>query len=311
MKQETALAISGLKKTYANGVEALRNLDLEVRAGDFFGLLGPNGAGKTTIIGIISSLVRPSGGRASIFGHDIERDWSQARMGLGVVPQEFNFNIFESVEQIVTTQAGFYGIPRRVAQVQTESLLRRLSLWDKRQTPAGQLSGGMKRRLLIARALVHQPRLLVLDEPTAGVDVELRRSMWEFLTELNAGGVAIILTTHYLEEAEQLCRNVAIIDHGAIVAQSAVRDLIQTMNSETFVLDLAESIGAVPNIEGFQLRRTAEGMLEAEAPRGRSLNDLFEGLSKEGIRVVSMRNKVNRLEELFVRLTARTEAVGL
>ncbi len=300
----TALAIHDLQKTYAGGVQALRGVDLKVSTGDFFGLLGPNGAGKTTIIGAITSLVRPDSGELFVFGYDARKDPARARRLIGVVPQEFNFNIFETPLQIVLNQAGYYGISRREAKASAEELLNRLGLWSKRDAGAGQLSGGMKRGLMIARALVHQPRLLLLDEPTAGVDIELRRSMWEFLNELNAAGVTIILTTHYLEEAEQMCRRVAIIDQGRIVEDTSVAELIQRLHTEAFVLDLSAAISTPPADSPFALKLREDGRLEAELSREQSVNDLFAWLSAQGIRVSSLRNRSNRLEELFLKLTS-------
>ena len=298
----TALTIRGLKKIYANGLMALNGIDLDVAPGDFFALLGPNGAGKSTTIGIISSLVRKTAGSLSIFNHDIDQNFSAAKQCLGVVPQEFNFNVFEKVQNIVLNQAGFYGMPRQIAQVQVESLLKKLALWDRRNEPARNLSGGMKRRLMIARALVHQPRLLILDEPTAGVDIELRRSMWEFLKEINKAGTTIILTTHYLEEAENLCRNVAIINKGEIIENTSVKKLLKQLNREVFILDVRDDLNECPPVQDYQLRLRDSHSLEVEVEKGRALNDLFAQLALQNVAVVSMRNKVNRLEELFVSL---------
>lgn len=298
-----ALSIRNLQKVYKNGVAALKGVDLDVEEGEFFGLLGPNGAGKTTLIGILCSLVNKSGGQIKIFDQDIDADFARAKSYLGVVPQEFNFNIFEKVEHIVINQAGFYGIPRRRAQERAEKYLTQLGLWEKRNSSAGQLSGGMKRRLMIARALVHEPRLLILDEPTAGVDIELRRSMWDFLTKLNQDGRTIILTTHYLEEAEQLCRSIAIIDQGRIIENTTTRELIGKLAMETFIVDTAEPVAAAPKIPGFAIRRIDANALEVDVERGRNLNDFFAGLAAAGVGATSMRNKTNRLEELFVRLT--------
>lgn len=297
-----ALTIRGLKKQYGDSVAALKGIDLDVAPGDFYALLGPNGAGKSTTIGIISSLVRKTAGSISVFGYDTDRSFSQAKQCIGVVPQEFNFNIFEKVQNIVLNQAGYYGLPRSVAKNQAEKYLRKLGLWDKRNEPARNLSGGMKRRLMIARALVHQPRLLILDEPTAGVDIELRRSMWDFLTEINAAGTTIILTTHYLEEAETLCRNVAIINKGEIIEDTSVKRLLTQLNRETFVLDCKNALVECPQVEGYLLRQKDTQTLEVELEKGRALNDLFGQLTAYGVEVVSMRNKVNRLEELFVTL---------
>jgi ABC-2 type transport system ATP-binding protein len=299
-----ALAISGLKKVYAGGFEALKGIDLSVAEGDFFALLGPNGAGKSTTIGVICSLVVKTAGKIEIFGVDVDRHFEDAKRLIGVVPQEFNFSIFEKVGDIVATQAGFYGLDSRQAHANTEKYLRKLGLWDKRHAQARHLSGGMKRRLMIARALVHEPRLLILDEPTAGVDIEIRRSMWSFLREMNARGTTIILTTHYLEEAESLCRNIAIIDHGEIVENTSMRELLLQLNTETFLIDTADGIDVVPKVEGFEIRRADGGAcLEVEVDRGQALNDVFRALDAAGIRVTSMRNKSNRLEQLFVHLT--------
>ncbi len=274
-----ALEIEGLEKSYGDGFRALKGIDLKVREGDFFALLGPNGAGKSTTLGIVSSLVNKSGGKVRVFGHDIDTDLSGAKLNLGVVPQEFNFNQFEKVIDIVTTQAGYYGIPLK-----------------------HMLSGGMKRRLMIARALVHEPRLLILDEPTAGVDIELRRSMWQFLEEMNRQGTTIILTTHYLEEAEALCRNIAIIDHGEIIRHTSKRELLQQLNVETFVLDTEQLMDSAPELDGFRSSLNEDGALEVDVEKGQSLNSLFVELERQGIKVVSMRTKANRLEELFVRM---------
>ena len=297
-----ALDIEGLTKNYSDGFQALKGIDLHVREGDFFALLGPNGAGKSTTLGIVSSLVNKSGGKVRVFGHDIDTDLSNAKLSLGVVPQEFNFNQFEKVEDIVTTQAGYYGIPLRTAKVSAEKYLKKLGLWDKRHTPARMLSGGMKRRLMIARALVHEPRLLILDEPTAGVDIELRRSMWQFLEEMNRHGTTIILTTHYLEEAEALCRNIAIIDHGEIIRHTSKRELLQQLSVETFVLDTEQPLEKAPELSGFNASLDDDGALEVEVAKGQGLNALFIELENLGIRVLSMRTKANRLEELFVRM---------
>jgi len=301
-----ALSIRQLTKTYGNGVEALKGIDLDVDQGDFFALLGPNGAGKTTTIGIITSLVNKSGGTVSVFGHDIDRDIGGAKSCIGIVPQEINFNQFESVETILVNQAGFYGIPRRVARERTERYLKQLQLWEKRRAIARSLSGGMKRRLMIARALVHEPRLLILDEPSAGVDIEIRRTMWEFLRETNERGVTIILTTHYLEEAENLCRNVAIIDKGRIIENDLMSNVLRKLQTETFVLNLREPVPIAPALPGFGVVLVDDRTLEIEVSNGRSLNDIFVRLAAQGVDVVSMRNKVNRLEELFMRLVGRS-----
>ncbi len=297
-----ALVISGLTKSYGDGFEALKGIDLKVQQGDFFALLGPNGAGKSTTLGIVCSLVNKTAGKVEVFGHDIDRELARAKMNLGVVPQEFNFNQFEKVFDIVTTQAGYYGIPLKKARESAEKYLRKLGLWDKRDSPARMLSGGMKRRLMIARALVHEPRLLILDEPTAGVDIELRRSMWTFLEEMNRHGTTIILTTHYLEEAEALCRNIAIIDHGKILRNTSKRDLLQQLHVETFVLDTEKPLDTAPELDGYHTRLDGEGALEVEVEKGNGLNEVFAQLDNQGIRVVSMRTKANRLEELFVRM---------
>jgi ABC-2 type transport system ATP-binding protein len=297
-----ALSVRGLTKVYGNGVQALRGIDLDVEQGDFFALLGPNGAGKTTLIGIITSLVNKSGGTAKVFDHDLDRDLERAKSCIGVVPQELNFNMFESPLTIVVNQAGFYGIPRPLAQQRAEKYLRQLQIWDKRNGQARALSGGMKRRLMIARALMHEPRLLVLDEPTAGVDIENRRSMWEFLQAINASGTTIILTTHYLEEAESLCRNIAIIDKGQIIERDQMGNLLRRLHDETFVLNVRAPLKVVPQVQGFALTRVDDTTFEAEVSKDQSLNELFAQLSPLGIEVVSMRNKVNRLEEVFMRL---------
>ncbi|HHQ4541202.1 ABC transporter ATP-binding protein [Aeromonas veronii] len=296
-----ALEISGLKKTYQGGVEALKGIDLTVRQGDFFALLGPNGAGKSTTIGVISSLVNKSAGKVKVFGYDIDSDLEQAKAQLGLVPQEFNFSQFEKVIQIVTHQAGFYGVPKAEAKIRAEKYLRQLDLWEKRDMPARTLSGGMKRRLMIARALMHEPKLLILDEPTAGVDIEIRRSMWTFLKDLNEQGVTIILTTHYLEEAEMLCRNIGIIDKGRLIENTSMKNLLGKLGRETFLLDLAPG-SAVPEVPEFNGRMPDERTLEVDLDKSQSLNSLFEQLSKQQVQVVSMRNKANRLEELFVNL---------
>jgi ABC-2 type transport system ATP-binding protein len=303
----SALSIRSLSKVYGNGLVALNGVSLDVMPGDFFALLGPNGAGKSTTIGIISSLVRKSSGTVSIFGNDIDQNFSHAKQCIGVVPQEFNFSVFEKVQNIVVNQAGFYGVPRHQALTTSEALLRQLNLWERRNEPARNLSGGMKRRLMIARALVHQPKLLILDEPTAGVDIELRRSMWEFLTEINRAGTTIILTTHYLEEAENLCRNVAIINKGEIVENTSVKKLLKQLNREVFVLDVRDELTDCPAITQYQLRLRDSHSLEVEIEKGRPLNDLFRQLAEQDIAVVSMRNKVNRLEELFVTLVQNHE----
>jgi ABC-2 type transport system ATP-binding protein len=297
-----ALSTRALTKVYKNGVQALRGVDLDVEQGDFFALLGPNGAGKTTLIGIITSLVNKSGGTASVFDYDIDRDLERAKSCIGVVPQELNFNQFETPLTIVINQAGFYGIARPEARRRAEQYLKQLQLWDKRNGAARGLSGGMKRRLMIARALMHEPQLLILDEPTAGVDIEVRRSMWEFLRDINARGTTIILTTHYLEEAEYLCRNIAIIDHGNIVERDHMANLLLTLHTETFVFNTRNAVLAAPSVAGFILRWIDEHTLEADISKEQNLNELFARLTALGIEVLSMRNKVNRLEEIFMRL---------
>lgn len=298
-----ALSISDLKKTYRSGVEALRGVQLEVHEGDFFALLGPNGAGKSTTIGIICSLVNKTSGSVSVFGHDIDHDIEAVKTCIGLVPQEFNFNQFEPVIEIVINQAGYYGIDRATASVRAEKYLKQLGLWDKRREMARELSGGMKRRLMIARALVHEPRLLILDEPTAGVDIEIRRSMWKFLRSINEQGTTIILTTHYLEEAESLCKHIAIIDNGLTIESTEMRDLLRRLQQETFVFNTREAVTDLPMIDGYVVRQIDAQTLEADVDKSRSLNELFNAFSEQGIHVDSMRNKSNRLEELFVRLT--------
>ncbi|MEK6787957.1 MAG: ABC transporter ATP-binding protein [Pseudomonadota bacterium] len=300
-----ALQLSGVTKTYKSGVSALKGIDLTVAPGDFFALLGPNGAGKSTSIGIVSSLVKKTAGQVSIFGYDLDRDTEAAKRQLGVVPQEFNFGQFEKVIDILATQAGYYGVPVKKAYDQAEKYLHQLGLWDKHDQQARMLSGGMKRRLMIARALVHEPRLLILDEPTAGVDIELRRSMWDYLSKLNAEGTTIILTTHYLEEAESLCRNIAILDKGQVVENTDMRSLLAKLQQETFVLDCSGDMTSLPVIGGYVLRMDKPGVLEVDIQRGQSLNAVFEALSSAGVQVTSMRNKSNRLEELFVRLVEK------
>ncbi|KYP91630.1 hypothetical protein WB91_04205 [bacteria symbiont BFo1 of Frankliniella occidentalis] len=298
-----ALELEKLTKTYAGGVQALKGIDLAVEAGDFYALLGPNGAGKSTTIGIISSLVNKTGGKVRVFGYDLQQDVVNAKRQLGLVPQEFNFNQFETVMQIVVSQAGLYGVEKPDALKRAEKYLKQLDLWDKRNERARMLSGGMKRRLMIARALMHEPKLLILDEPTAGVDIELRRSMWTFLQELNAQGTTIILTTHYLEEAEMLCRNIGIIQRGELVENTSMKGLLSKLKSETFILDLAAK-SPLPKLEGFQYRLIDTSTLEVEVEvlREQGLNSVFSQLSHQGVQVLSMRNKANRLEELFVDL---------
>ncbi len=301
-----ALSIAGLHKTYSGDVQALKGIDLTVPEGDFFALLGPNGAGKSTAIGVITSLVNKTSGSVEVFGFDIDKHPEAAKASIGLVPQEFNFNVFEQVLPVVLNVAGYNGLSRRDALTRAEYYLKKLDLWDKRKTPARQLSGGMKRRLMIARALVHEPRLLILDEPTAGVDLEIRRSMWSFLSELNEQhGTTIILTTHYLEEAEALCRNVAIIDGGKIVEHGEVAQLLSRSMMETFVLD-ARTYSDIPVTLGpFTVRVRDENRLEVDVPQGHTLNELFQLLSEAGVEITSLRNKTNRLEEFFMRLVKR------
>lgn len=305
-----ALALRNLRKTYANGLEALRGIDLEVAEGEFFALLGPNGAGKSTTIGIICSLVRKTAGAVQVFGHDLDRELNAAKSCIGLVPQEFNFNQFEPVGEIVVNQAGYYGIPRDLAWRRAETYLKQLGLWEKRRGMARQLSGGMKRRLMIARALVHQPKLLILDEPTAGVDIEIRRSMWDFLRDINARGVTIILTTHYLEEAETLCRHIAIIDRGEIIENTRMQTLLGRLHLETFVLNLRQPLAELPELPGYPLRRLDDLTLEVDVVKEQGLNALFPQLSAHGIEVSSLRNKTNRLEELFLRLVDKNETAA-
>ncbi len=297
-----ALSLRKLTKTYKNGVQALKGIDLDVAEGDFFALLGPNGAGKTTAIGIISSLVSKTSGTAQVFGHDVDTDLEAAKSCLGLVPQEINFNQFEKVSTILVNQAGFYGIRRETAKERVEYWLKQLQLWDKRDAISRTLSGGMKRRLMIARALIHAPRLLILDEPTAGVDIEVRRSMWEFLRRINEEGTTIILTTHYLEEAESLCRHIAIIDEGRIIENDRMSTVLRKLHTETFVLNLRQPLAAVPALPGYRLARTDDQTLEVEITKEQNLNEVFAALSASGLEVISMRNKANRLEELFMRL---------
>jgi ABC-2 type transport system ATP-binding protein len=298
----SALSIRQLTKTYDNGFQALKGIDLDVAEGDFFALLGPNGAGKSTTIGILSTLVNKSGGSVEVFGHDLDRDPSGLKRCLGVVPQEFNFSQFEKVIDIVVTQAGYYGIPQKIARERAERYLTQLGLWEKRDEAARMLSGGMKRRLMIARALVHEPRLLILDEPTAGVDIELRRSMWGFLTELNQKGITIILTTHYLEEAEQLCRHIGIIDHGRIVENTSMKALLKTLHVETFLLDLKDNLPVTPRLQGYPAALVDPHTLEVQVEKSLGITGLFRQLAEQNIEVISLRNKSNRLEELFVSL---------
>ncbi|MGE8720081.1 ABC transporter ATP-binding protein [Leptospira terpstrae] len=303
--QEYAIELEGLEKTYPNGVKALRSINLKVESGDFFALLGPNGAGKSTTIGILSSLINKTGGKAKIFGVDIDANPDLAKTYLGIVPQEFNFGIFEAVEQILINQAGFYGMPYKEAKDKVEYYLEKLSLYDKRKSAAGQLSGGMKRRLMIARALVHDPKLLILDEPTAGVDIEIRRSMWDFLKELNQAGKTIILTTHYLEEAESLCKNIAIIDKGEIVENTSMKKLLHRLDKETLIIDLKKSFKTKPMSKKFHWEWLDDHTLEVQLDKKASVNQLFTELTKLNLEVLSLRNKSNRLEELFLSLTGK------
>ncbi|TGK13861.1 ABC transporter ATP-binding protein [Leptospira fletcheri] len=300
-----ALEIENLVKTYSGGIQALRGIDLTVEEGEFFALLGPNGAGKSTTIGILSSLVNKTSGKVRIYGADIDTDLPLAKSFLGVVPQEFNFNIFEKVEQIVINQGGYYGLAKSVATERAHEYLKQLGLYEKRKESAGRLSGGMKRRLMIARALVHNPKILILDEPTAGVDIEFRRSLWEFLIKLNESGITIILTTHYLEEAETLCKRIAIIDRGLIVENTSVKELLVKLDTETFILDLQEAVSVPPKLNGFLLRKVDDLTLEVEVNKTHSINELFRLLDQEGIKITSMRNKANRLEELFLKLVEK------
>ncbi|MFI3123801.1 MAG: ABC transporter ATP-binding protein [Methylococcales bacterium] len=297
-----ALSIQNLRKTYQNGFEALKGIDLEVEQGDFFALLGANGAGKSTAIGIISSLVNATSGTVKIFGHDVKTQRDLAKSCLGLVPQEINFNQFDTAKNIVLNQAGYYGIPRKLALQRTETCLKQVDLWDKRDTISRRLSGGMKRRVMIARAMVHAPKLLILDEPTAGVDIEIRRSMWEMMKAVNAQGTTIILTTHYLEEAESLCRNIAIIDNGKIIEHSDMASLLTRLHVDYFILDLAQPVTILPTLNGFSLKKISEKVLEVGVPKERHLNDLFAQLSSANIQVISMKNKSNRLEQLFIDL---------
>ncbi|AAN56782.1 ABC transporter ATP-binding protein [Shewanella oneidensis MR-1] len=302
-----ALVLEGLKKTYKGGVEAVKGISLTVEQGDFFALLGPNGAGKSTTIGIISSLVQKTAGSVKVFDFDIDKQLEEAKLCIGLVPQEFNFNQFETVLQIVVNQAGYYGVPKAVALERAQKYLTQLDLWEKRNSQSRTLSGGMKRRLMIARALMHEPKLLILDEPTAGVDIELRRSMWEFLKQINQQGVTIILTTHYLEEAEMLCRNIGIIDKGVLVECTSMKALLSKLNLETFILDLRRDIYVAPTLDGMVCRLTDPHTLEVDVAKEHNLNDVFTQLTAANVEVLSMRNKSNRLEELFVELVKKTQ----
>jgi ABC-2 type transport system ATP-binding protein len=303
-----ALAVCKLTKTYRGGLQALKGVDLTVEEGDFFALLGPNGAGKSTLIGIVASLVNKTSGKVEVFGHDLDREPEAVKGCLGLVPQEFNFNLFLPVVEVVVNQAGYYGVPRREARIRAERYLRQLDLWDRRDTEMRQLSGGLKRRLMIARALVHEPRLLILDEPTAGVDIEIRRSMWAFLREINQAGTTIILTTHYLEEAESLCRKVAIINQGQIAERADIGDLLRRLRTETFVLNLKGRVADLPELGGFVLQHIDDCTLEVEVSREHTINGLFEALSRNGIEVISLRNKQNRLERLFLDMVDQAAA---
>ena len=294
-----ALEIKGLRKVYKGGVEAVKRIDMTVAKGDFYALLGPNGAGKSTTIGVMSSLVNKTAGQVKIFGYDIDTDLEAAKSHIGLVPQEFNFNPFEKVENIIVNQAGYYGVPRKEALVRCEALLKQLELWDKRHEAARNLSGGMKRRLMIARALVHNPQLLILDEPTAGVDIELRRTMWEFLKRKNEQGITIILTTHYLEEAEMLCRNIGIIDKGLLIENTSMKTLLSKLNSETYLLDINSQL-VKPELDGYSCRLLDDHTLEVDVAKSRGLNSLFAQLATMDIQVQGIRNKENRLEALFM-----------
>ena len=301
-----ALEITGLKKTYDSDVVALKGINLSVKEGDFFALLGPNGAGKSSTIGIIASLVTKTAGKVKIFGIDTDENFPEAKRLLGVVSQEINFNNFEKVIDIVTTQAGFYGISLKDSKLKTETTLKRLGLWEKRNEQARTLSGGFKRRLMIAKALIHEPKLLILDEPTAGVDIELRREMWEFLKEINAKGTTIILTTHYLEEAEQLCKNIAIIDYGELVENTSMKDLLSRLDVQGFVLDIDKILDQPPSISEFPITLEDSSTLNVSIKKDQSINHLFEQLSALGINVLSMRNKSNRLEEMFIEMVNKS-----
>ncbi|EOD4221338.1 ABC transporter ATP-binding protein [Listeria monocytogenes] len=304
-----ALEIKGLRKIYSTGVEALRGVDLTVEEGDFYALLGPNGAGKSTTIGIITSLVNKTSGQVSVFGYDLDTDIVRAKQQIGLVPQEFNFNPFETVQQIVVNQAGYYGVSRKEAIKRSEKYLKQSNLWEKRNERARMLSGGMKRRLMIARALMHEPKLLILDEPTAGVDIELRREMWTFLRELNESGTTIILTTHYLEEAEMLCRNIGIIQSGELIENTSMKSLLSKLQFETFIFDL-EPYEEAFEITGYNHVFGDKQTLSVEVERNQGVNHIFEQLSEHGIKVLSMRNKSNRLEELFLKITEEKHQVG-
>lgn len=302
---DTALSIKNLRKTYKNGVEALKGIDLEIKKGDFFALLGPNGAGKTTAINIVISLVNKTSGQVSVFGHDIDKDLETAKKFIGVTPQEFNFNIFEKVFDIVVRQAGYYGINKRIAAKRAEKYLKQLDLWNKRNTPANQLSGGLKRRLMIVRALIHEPELLILDEPTAGVDIEIRRSMWKFISDLNTKGRTIILTTHYLEEAENLCRNIAIIDKGKIIENTSMKNLLSRMDKDTYIFDIADKIKKIPKLKNHKMKIIDSTTIEVEILKNQNLNKLFDHFKRNKIEILNMRRKSARLEELFLDLVKK------
>ena len=302
-----ALSVKQLTKTYHNGISALKGIDLHVAEGDFFALLGQNGAGKSTTIGIICSLVNKTSGKIHVFGHDIDKEPAKAKSLISIVPQEINFNSFEKITHILINQAGYYGIPKHLAEERLETYLKEMGLWEMRDQPAIRLSGGMKRRLMIARALMNKPKLLILDEPTAGVDIELRHTLWRFLKKLNDEGTTIILTTHYLEEAEQLCKNVAIIDHGEIIVNANMKEFINRLNVQTVILDVEKSLSHVPTVNGFYAKLIDETTLEVEIHRGQSLNELFDWLTQQKINILSMRNKTNRLEELFIHLIAENK----
>ena len=306
-----ALSVRQLTKVYSNGVRALDGIDLDVAAGDFFALLGPNGAGKTSLIGIVTSLVTKTSGEVTVFGRSLDREVNAVKSAIGVVPQELNINLWDTVSNIVVNQAGFYGLTVSRARQRAEICLRQLQLWDRRDETARTLSGGMKRRLMIARALMHEPRLLILDEPTAGVDIEIRRSMWDFLRELNASGTTIILTTHYLEEAENLCRNIAIMDHGRVIERGPMVTVLGKLSEEVFLLTPREPVTAAPVVPGFDIQLNDPQELEVAVPRSRSINELFAGLSAANVQVLSLRNKANRLEELFLALTERKPPAGI
>ncbi len=301
-----AIEIKDLRKTYSGGFEALKGISLQVKQGDFYALLGPNGAGKSTTIGVITSLVNKTSGSVTVFGHDIDKELELAKQQLGLVPQEFNFNQFETVQQIVLQQAGYYGVPKELAKERAKKYLSQLDLWEKKDERARNLSGGMKRRLMIARALMHEPKLLILDEPTAGVDIELRRSMWDFLKQINLQGITIILTTHYLEEAELLCRNIGIIQRGELIENTSMKSLLNKLHVETFILDL-DGDANIPALEGVNSQIVTSGSLEIEIEKTQGLNSIFSQLSAANIKVLSMRNKANRLEELFVSIVREEE----